>query len=302
MIQNYIKKLIENLPSNITKREKIIKLDIILDGGIFNGSYLIGCLYFLKEMERRKFIKIERISGCSIGSIMAFLYFCDALDIAEELYIIIKESFTKTHNISIIQNLYQLLKHRIPENIVSIVNNRLYVTYYNVKTHRKIIKSHYTNSKKIVDILIRSSFVPFLINGKLVYKNKYIDGITPHIFIPNKFTKILYLDLFGYDKINNLINVKNEKNNFHRILSGLLDIHTFYIKQVNTQICSYVEEWTIINKLHNFTKGFLENIFIYIIYFISYLKKYFPCKHPIYKFISKIIYEIYVFYIENYCF
>jgi predicted acylesterase/phospholipase RssA len=71
MIDEYVNRLIENLPEETKKLQHI---DLVLDGGIFNGSYLVGSLYFLKEMERRRYIKIERISGCSIGSIVAFLY------------------------------------------------------------------------------------------------------------------------------------------------------------------------------------------------------------------------------------
>jgi predicted acylesterase/phospholipase RssA len=37
-------------------------------------------------MEKRKYIKIERISGVSIGSLLGFLYFCDSLDIIEDFY------------------------------------------------------------------------------------------------------------------------------------------------------------------------------------------------------------------------
>ena len=70
MIDEYVNKLIENLPEETKKLQYI---DLVLDGGIFNGSYLVGSLYFLKEMERRKYLKIARISGCSIGSIVAFL-------------------------------------------------------------------------------------------------------------------------------------------------------------------------------------------------------------------------------------
>jgi hypothetical protein len=37
-----------------------IQIDLILDGGIFNGSYLIGALYYLKQLEERKIIKINQ--------------------------------------------------------------------------------------------------------------------------------------------------------------------------------------------------------------------------------------------------
>ena len=85
MIQHYVDKLIENLPLKTFVKH----LDLVLDGGIFNGSYLIGALYFLKEMEKREYIVIDRISGCSIGSICAFLYLINELDMVTEIYNII---------------------------------------------------------------------------------------------------------------------------------------------------------------------------------------------------------------------
>ena len=50
MIEQYVNKLIDNLPDNIKNTKKPIVLDLVLDGGVFNGSYLVGALYFLKEM------------------------------------------------------------------------------------------------------------------------------------------------------------------------------------------------------------------------------------------------------------
>ena len=86
MINEYVIILIENLPVDIKNVNEQIKMDVVLDGGLFNGSYQVGALYFLKEMENRKYIKIERISGCSIGSIVGFLYFIDSLDLMPKLY------------------------------------------------------------------------------------------------------------------------------------------------------------------------------------------------------------------------
>ena len=93
MINEYVNKLIENLPDNIKNCKEPEKIDLVLDGGIFNGSYLVGALHFLKEMEKRNYIKIERISGCSIGSSVAFLYFIDALDLMPKLYDIVNNEF-----------------------------------------------------------------------------------------------------------------------------------------------------------------------------------------------------------------
>ena len=58
MIDDYVNKLIENLPTNSKKLQRI---DLVLDGGVFNGSYLVGAHYFLKEMERRKYVQIDNV-------------------------------------------------------------------------------------------------------------------------------------------------------------------------------------------------------------------------------------------------
>ena len=60
MIDNYIHKLMENLPENIKNRKKPLKIDLVLSGGAFNGSYILGALYFLKELEREKYIIIKK--------------------------------------------------------------------------------------------------------------------------------------------------------------------------------------------------------------------------------------------------
>jgi hypothetical protein len=144
-----------------------------------------------------------------------------------------------------------------------------------------------------------------LIDGNILYENKYIDGFTPYIFDKELNKKILYLDLFGYDKVGNLLNVKNEKTNYHRILSGLLDIHSFFIKQSSTQMCSYVNDWNIINKSFNYCKILIERWCILIIYIMYNLKTNIPEEFKdtiICKIIMKISYDIFIILLEKYCF
>ena len=54
MIHDYVLKLIGNLPDEIKNVKSPMIIDLVLDGGIFNGSYLVGALHFLKEMEKKK--------------------------------------------------------------------------------------------------------------------------------------------------------------------------------------------------------------------------------------------------------
>jgi hypothetical protein len=304
MINEYVIKLIENLPDDLKNSKTPLRIDLVLDGGIFNGSYLVGALCFLKEMEKRNYIIIERISGCSIGSVVAFLYFIDELDSMPQLYNIVKNEFKEKYRLPTIKEIKQHLQGKIPDNICEKVNGKLYICYNNIKKGSKTIKSQYKNVDEIMNTIIKSCFIPYLIDNEILYEGKYIDGINPYIFPQEPNKKILFLDLFGYDKIGNLLNVKNEKTNYHRILSGLLDIHNFYIKQTNTQMCSYVNDWSFVNMSFNYIKLLIEKMLIYITYFLIYVKSKIPSTFEttvLYKILSKITHEIFIIILETYC-
>jgi len=285
MIKTYINKLIENLPEEIkqnnTIKKRPMKIDLILDGGLFNGSYLVGALYFLKEMELRNYIKVVRISGCSIGSIIGLLYFIDALDELPCLYESLLTDFKKDYNLNFIKFLKQKLIHRIPSTICEKICKKLYICFNNIKSWKKIVKKTYKNVDDIFDSIIKSCYIPYIIDGKLTYQNKYIDGLNPYIFTcknikKNKQTisrKILFIDLLGFDKICSTLNIKNEKTNFHRVLAGMLDIHNFFIKGSKTQMCSYVNNWTLYNYFCMSIRYIIEKIIIYKLYFLNVINK-----------------------------
>jgi hypothetical protein len=303
MINEYVIKLIENLPDDIKNVNEPIKMDLVLDGGIFNGSYHVGALYFLKEMENRKYIKIERISGCSVGSIVGFLYFIDSLDLMPKLYDLINKEFRQTYNLKLITELKKHLSEHIPSDICERVNGRLYITYNNIKKGTKPVKSVYKDADDIINTIIKSSYIPYLIDGNVLYENKSVDGINPFIF-KEREKKILYLDLFGSDKLGNLLNVKNEKSNYHRILSGLLDIHSFFIKKSNTPMCSYVNDWSYSNICFNHIKTIIERICIYLIHVLIFIKTNISTEFKdtvLYKILSKISYDVFIIILENYC-
>jgi hypothetical protein len=250
IIEEYIDKLIINLPP-----PPIIptQIDLVMDGGSFNGSYLIGCLYFLKRMEKLKYIVIHRISGCSISSFLGLLYLIDSLNNVEST--------------NFYQNVNSIDKF-LPETVdVSLLSKRLYITYNNIRDMKEVVANKFRNKLHVCECIIRSSFIPCLINGELLHKNKYIAGIIPFLFQPKKNRKILYLNIINYE----MINVTN--TNYGRLLSGLLDIHMFYIKKSSTDLCSYVNNWNLINKSTYFIKKCFAK---YIIFFIKTLYYFFP--------------------------
>lgn len=272
MFQPYINNLLINLP----RRKNPIYIDLVLDGGVFNGSYLIGTLYFLKELEKINYVKIKRISGCSVGAAVGLLYALDKLDFSQKINQLIIDQLKKTYKIPIVKEYKNILfenetlKESDENEILKKVNNYLFLSYHKKPKRNllfeKIIKQKYKTIDDLFDSVVRSCFVPFLIDGNMLYKNKYMDGITPYIFEETKNRKILYLDLCNNDKLFHMINIKNEKTDSHRILTGILDAHLFFIKNTNTSMCSYANDWTFIYKSQNQYKKY---IFEYLVIFIT---------------------------------
>jgi hypothetical protein len=220
-----------------------------------------------------------------------------------KFYEVINTEFRQTYSLGFIKNMKKYLGDRVPDDICEKVNGRLYITYNNIKKGTKPVKSVYKNVDDIINTIIKSSYIPYLIDGNVLYENKCIDGITPFIFTERE-RKILYLDLFGSDKVGNLLNVKNEKTNYHRILSGLLDIHSFFIKQSNTPMCSYVNNWTYYNICFNYIKTIIEKMCIFIIHILLYVKTHISDEFKetvMYKILSKVSYDIFIIILENYC-
>jgi len=270
MIKKYIKKLIKNIP----KTDNIETIDLVLEGGVFNGGYQIGILLFLKEMEKHKKIKIDKMTGCSCGAFGAILYHLNKLDMAVELFEELINFFKKNKNMSIIHTLIdEKLRPILPPNFHKQISNKIFINYYDVKKQKKIIRSKYKSIEDVINILKRSSFVPFLINGDTMYDNNYIDGIFPYILKCNPNKKVLYIDLCGENNLKYMFSVKNENNVYHRLLTGILDIHLFFIKKTNTQMCSYVNNWStylwVKNKIFKYV---IEKILFYILFFYVYLK------------------------------
>jgi hypothetical protein len=304
LIQDYVKRLVDNLPES----HQMQSIDLVLDGGAFNGCYLLGALYFLKEMEKRKYIKVNRISGCSVGSAAAFFYLLDRLDLMDYFHDFAVNQFQTNFCLDKLVDYQHILREKVelPSNICEMMNKRLFITYNNIKDRKTVVKSTFQDSEDILQTILKSCYVPFLVGNSLLYKEKYIDGLNPYVFDVEKHKnrKILYLDLFGYDKFKYLVNVKNEKDGFHRTLSGLLDIHNFYIKQSSTEMCSYVNDWSLYHKTRHFIKRAIEYIILYSAYLLVMLKKYLPEEIEnslLYKILSRIIYEVYIIILQNQC-
>lgn len=295
MIQQYIHNLITTLP----KSQKRIEIDLILSGGMFNGAYTLGSLFYLKELEKKNIIQIKRISCSSVGSILGLLYLIDQLDLFYVFYDFFFNHFNKHKNLSILLSLKKKFYNNLSSNITQLVNHKLFISYYNIQKCKKYTKHHFTSKNKIIDCIIKSCYLPYFINYNLTYKNKYIDGMLPFFFQTQSNRKILYINVFTLDKLSYIINIKNEKYITHRIVSGINDIHMCLLKNQNTIMCSFVDNWSIYEYTNYYITSLIQLIIVYLLHLIILIFNFYSLQiyHKENSYMSKIhIQIIYLFH------
>lgn len=202
-------------------------VDLILDGGAFSGSYLLGGLLYLSTITNH--IHISRISGTSVGSLFGLLYLSNLMTkYNHKFYNKFRKCFKKNGDLSVLKHCLNFIKQHISNDFYIKCNNKLYVTYYDIINRKQIIKSIYHSNDDLLKSIYNSCFIPMLIDGKISSENKYIDGIIPYIFSESHDTPVLFMDLHS-NYLSKMINIKNEKNNHFRILSGILETHHFFM-------------------------------------------------------------------------
>lgn len=264
--KSYINTLIDNLHLN---ENQPLELDLILDGGGFKGSYLIGSLLYLYELEKKNYIKINRISGSSIGGILATLYLLERLDEWDNLYKEIVDDFKKTMNLKFVHSVLENFGQKLDENEYKKLNGKLYLNYFDIQKKQEEVIWSFNSNKEVVECLKYTSYLPVITDGNMHYNNK-VDGARPYIFETrgSNEKKILYIDLNFIGKIKNFLNTSTDKNGSGRILKGIIDIHDFFSEGEQTTMCSYVNNWKL--KDYGFHR-FKELSWILVIYAVTLL-------------------------------
>lgn len=275
---------------NLSKVKLPNKINIILEGGCLNGAYEIGGLLLIKKLEQTKQLKIKRISGSSVGAYSAFLFLIDKLDSFIEQYKWMRNDFKKHASLSALETqLHNLTTNLSNNEFKKIQRNKLFIKYYDIKSCRAIIKHKFKTREELKNTILKSCQLPFLINNQLFYKEKgevYFDGGMPFIFNYNIFglscvnifsgtdpihkqeRKTLYMSLSQHNKINRILNIKNEFTIHGRIFEGLLDTYNFFLKGQSTEMCSFVSEWTAIDHIKYLLLHIIYTIIIYLLHYI----------------------------------
>ena len=112
---------------------KYTSIDLILDGGAFSGSYLLGGLIYLQCFSH--FVKISRISGTSVGSLFGWLFLSKLLcKYNGKFYKKFRKCFKKKGNLSILKECLYFIKQHISDDFYLTCNDIFYITYFNIIT------------------------------------------------------------------------------------------------------------------------------------------------------------------------
>lgn len=268
------KKEIKKLISNIKKPSKILNLDIIFEGGAFNGTYHLGVCYFLKELEKQKYIKINRISGTSIGAIIGMCYFLDKLPYFYKCDKMMRKHWKKELNVFLLNNMFDdLLKDYNDQDIVNIFNNKLFITFNDVSKKETIIIQNYNNKQELKNAIINSSYLPFLSGKNVCNNNLYFDGIIPFIFNDrnNKNKDILYININHFNVIKDIFHISKESSNYGRILHGILQCYNLFNYNTNNNMCSFISKWSFNDFIILRIKQYISTFIPYFVFLLKFL-------------------------------
>ena len=190
----------------------------------------------------------------------------------ESFYKAIRESLVNG-NLKSYSKVLHRIKSILPKKFYIQCNEKLYITFFNIHTNKQIVVNSYENNEHLFQCIYRSSFLPFLMNGNLCYKNKYVDGFYPYIFKKSNDKSVLFIDLMQQNVIKMLF-IKNEINNSERIMKGILETHSFFFSNSSFSFISDVYSYKIINMIKiiiykmrrlitNIIVTILQNYYIY---------------------------------------
>lgn len=266
LTQNYIETLVKLLPNNDNTKN----IDLIFSSGAFNVLIGVGVGMYLKNMEKFNKIKVNRVSGSSIGAFLSLWYIMDDIDdnnfnFFQTELINTFNNFKKnkkldTYNSFIKKYVYKIFK----SDDMTPIQKRLFITYYDTKKYKKRIVCNFKNREHLISCILRSSYLPYITDGNTKYKNRYIDGITPFVFTKKSKCDILYVDMMCKEHIYGIF-IMNPKDFYKKILIGINDVNDFFVKG-KSHICFYTKDITY---RHQIEKNLIDFIFFIILFMMD---------------------------------
>ena len=285
-MRTYLKKILEKqvnklannrlFTDNLSIPKKPLEIDLIIEGGAFNGYYGLGCLLFLKEMEKHNFIKVNRISGTSAGALIGIAYILNQLDDIIEYYSELRAHFKNHLNMGCLKSIIHKQIGKINKKTFDkIKTNKIFLTYYNKNSFKQCVKSIYESKEELCAMLQATSHIPFITQNTLFYRynnNNYIDGGMPYMFPKdNCERKIIYISIINLSRLTTILSTSNEITPYGRISLGIFDTYKFFIKKSDSVMCSYLNDWGMHQYASLVLKKYLLIVMVYSVLFINKL-------------------------------
>jgi len=199
----------------------------------------------------------------------------DKLDVFNEFSNEVLYFFKKKYNLyHLKEKLIQTLNIMDKDDYKKL-NKKLYITYFDIDKKKQIIVKKYKSNNDVIETIIKSSYIPFLMGTNITCDGK-IDGGYPYIFKKKSNIKILYINLLSLNHIKDVFWIKDKNSSYIRILKGILDIHIFFKKHKNTCLCSYVENWGICDYISFRSKEYIIFMTLFIIELFDKIHKIIP--------------------------
>jgi predicted patatin/cPLA2 family phospholipase len=238
LLYQYINALLVNVESK--KLPKCVNL--IFDSGAVNGLLGVGAALYINRLQEQNYIKVNKVSGCSIGSIIAVWYLCGCPDLIYDFLEDLFNHYKTTKNFFIYEKIIKDSIYKLFHNDdLSLLNNILHINYYDTKEHKQCIISNFSNREHLIECILRSSHIPYITSNVYKFNDRYIDGISPYIFeIQEKEKengcKNIFIKLIDLHNPLKSLNVKNEKNIYTRLLKGVSETNDFFVNN-NRTLC-----------------------------------------------------------------
>lgn len=242
LLRNYIDAVTKNSLNGLDEPKEI---DLVISGGAFNGGYGYGVLLYIRSLEEQDKIKINRISGCSIGSLLAVDHLSNRSLNLEELYTGLQRCLRDNGRLYVLREIVEKVIDNAleDENFFTKAKGRLFITRTNVSTGSHEVIENFKNRNDLVEAVFSSCYIPFLVDGKMRYDDKYVDGIVPFLFTDSERPS-LYIDLMCFSKFHKMLITMKEVNPHGRIIDGANDASKFF-NEGSAGICSWVNKWGI---------------------------------------------------------
>tara|TARA_Y100000996_G_scaffold232378_1_gene182876 strand:- start:966 stop:1868 length:903 start_codon:yes stop_codon:yes gene_type:complete len=241
------------------------EMNIAFDGGAFNGYFGLGVAIFLKELEHAELTTVKKVSGVSAGSILALWYLIKQpkTDLNEQ-FVLLSKHFNTHNNLRIFRSMaHHTVMSNIDSDDLTFLNDRLYISYYDIKKHKRRTICRFKDRKHLINTIIKSCHIPFVVSDRIAYYNRYIDGMRPYIF--DECDKTMFVKVSTFSKLSRMFSTCGESNIIHRLVVGIADANDFFTTG-GSDMCTFVDEWSRLSKFAFYNR---ELLFIFLFYLLN---------------------------------